>query len=220
MDEAEVPLLRIEKLSVAAGGVALLRRVSASVERGEVLGITGPSGCGKSTLLRTVSGLVDETEGGVLYKGQTRSAYGWPRYRREVVLVGQQPMLFDDTVEANLLRPFSYRSAALKEAPMDEARSLMERLAVGPERLGQSALSLSVGQQLRLCLIRALILEPRVVLLDEPASALDNVRAELVWDLVREKAAQGLSALMVTHDEEQAKRWCDRVMDLREFVVE
>ncbi|HIJ66317.1 MAG TPA: ATP-binding cassette domain-containing protein, partial [Candidatus Hydrogenedentes bacterium] len=164
--------LEVRNLAVGAAGGAILTGVNLTAAPGELVAVTGPSGCGKTTLLRTVAGLLDALSGTIHLDGHTPAAFGWPQYRRRVVLVDQQPVLLDRSVEENLKRPFSYQSAN-GGFPAARARTLLDRLGLEPDRWDQRARALSVGQQQRVCLVRALLLAPALVLLDEPTSALD-----------------------------------------------
>ena len=193
----------------------MLEGIRISVGRGEIVGVFGPSGCGKSALLRCVAGLCDPASGEIRFRDGPAGEHGWPEYRREVVLVGQQPALLEASVEENLARVFSYR-VSNRAFPRDEARELLERLEVGAHRLAQPARSLSVGQQQRVCLVRALLIRPAVLLLDEPASALDAQAAALVEDVLRRSVDEGRceGILLVTHDRDQIERLCDASLDL------
>lgn len=216
----ETKLLELRELSVKSEGTLLLRGLSLVLGEGELVALTGPSGCGKTTLLRSVAGLIDPAAGDVSFRGRCPRDHGWPAYRRQVVFVSQSPVMLEATVRENLARPFSYRSASARGFPEDRAGDLLDELGVGRERLGQQARSLSVGQQLRVGFIRALLLEPAVLLLDEPASALDEESAGLLRDrLGGEVASRGLSALLVTHDRSEASQWCHRRFDLRPFAA-
>ena len=204
------PLLELRDLTITAAGTLLHSQISLSVQPGELVAVTGPSGAGKTTLLRTVCGLQDPA-GTVLLEGKNGDAWGWPVLRRKVVLVSQKPALFALTVEDNLRRPFLYKSAAQTPFPAEAARRLLDELGVGTSCWEQDAQTLSVGQQQRVSLIRALLLEPLVLCLDEPTSALDPDSAGRVQSLISRLAAErGLAALIVTHSPEQAEHWCTR----------
>ncbi|MCH8203693.1 MAG: ATP-binding cassette domain-containing protein [Candidatus Hydrogenedentes bacterium] len=211
----DIPFLSLENVGVSVAGVSLLEGIRISVGRGEIVGVFGPSGCGKSALLRCVAGLCDPASGEIRFRDGPAGEHGWPEYRREVVLVGQQPALLEASVEENLARVFSYR-VSNRAFPRDEARELLERLEVGAHRLAQPARSLSVGQQQRVCLVRALLIRPAVLLLDEPASALDARAAALVEDVLRRSVDEGRceGILLVTHDRDQIERLCDASLDL------
>jgi ABC-type iron transport system FetAB ATPase subunit len=213
-------ILALKCLAVVAGGVRLLENIDLDLRAGELVAITGPSGSGKTSLLRTVSGLVDPLEGEVLFEDRPAGTDGWPAYRRRVVLMDQRPALLEAGVRKNLERPFSYASAG-KPFPAQRAKELLEKFGLGGIKDGQDARSLSVGEQQRLCLIRALLVEPAVMLMDEPTSALDKDAAADVERLIKEEAgACYLAALIVTHDEAQAARLCDRSFDIRAYMAD
>jgi putative ABC transport system ATP-binding protein len=195
------PLLSIDRLQLSAGQIVVVH---------------GPSGCGKTTLLRTLAGLIDPAAGDVSLCGRSAREWGWPRFRSLMPLVAQQPVLLDGSVEANLRRPFAYRSADGKTYDADDATRMLEAVGLPRAVVGERAKSLSVGEQQRVCLIRALLIEPKVLLLDEPMSALDNVAAEQVEVLLREAATdRGLSVLAATHQVQRARLWCDGDIELR-----
>jgi putative ABC transport system ATP-binding protein len=213
-------LLTGEGLTLVAGGVQLREGISFTLQKGERVAVAGPSGSGKTTLLRAVCGLDDPGAGTVRLLGKTPEEWSWPAFRRRVLLMEQRPTLLEESVEASLRRPFSYRVAAGQAFPRERAQALLERLGVGQSRMTQNARALSVGQQQRVCLIRALLLQPDVLLLDEPTSALDPQSVQLVEALLDEEAqARGLAALVVTHDPRQANEWCHRRLELGDFPV-
>lgn len=197
----------------AIGGRTLLGPVTVSLAVGELLALQGPSGAGKTTLLRTVAGLIDPLEGEILLRGKPAEDFGWPSYRRRVVLVDQQPVLLDGTVRENLERPWAYASA--KEAKPEERRFTqeLERLNLPPRLMDEPARNLSVGEGQRVCLVRALLLCPDVLLLDEPTSAMDAEATDRAEQLIRERVVEVRgTALIITHRDEQAARWCDRTI--------
>ena len=208
--EASEALLSLRGLSVSVVGRRLFSDFSVELRPGEMLGVTGPSGCGKSTLLRVAAGLEDADEGTVTLKGRDAGQHGYAQFRRNVVLVSQKPMLLDATVADNLARPFTYQ-VSRGSFPSDRAEALLERMRIEATALHQDARTLSVGQQQRVCLIRALLVEPEVLLLDEPTSALDEDAVGAVEELLTEYVSQGQkAALLVSHDRAQVARWCHR----------
>ena len=213
-------VLSLRDIAIAAGGKRLIAGLNLNLHSRDLLSVCGPSGCGKSTLLRVIAGLIPALSGVVLLAGAEAKAIGWPIFRRRVVLVSQRPVLFDDTVRENLIRPFTYRHAP-GQFPETAACAFLERLGIEPRRWEQNALSLSIGQQQRVCLVRALLLRPDVLLLDEPTSALDEQSAAALEETISHWAREeGGSAIVVSHDRSQVARWCDREADLRNFQPE
>ncbi len=211
-------LLQIDDLAVTAGDRVLLSGLNLCLEPAQLIAVSGPSGCGKSTLLRTLNGLLDAAAGTVRLRGDSPAQMGWPAYRREVMLVDQQPVLFTGSIEANLIRPFRFHTAG-GELPGRRARRMFDRVGLDAVRLADDALALSVGQRQRVCLIRALLTEPSVVLLDEPTSALDVTSAAQVEELIADEARRrNLAAIVVTHAGDRAADWCDRMLDLTPYL--
>jgi len=227
------PILRLHGLVVQTGERTLLTGFDLTVAAGELVAVTGPSGCGKTALLRTISGL-QAGEGTVTLHGQTPQQLGWPHFRRQVLQVDQQPVLLAGTVQENLQRPFTYGHMTAAFDP-DRASQLLARtglgdvglgdvghgnVGLGSVGLGSDALALSVGQQQRVCLVRALLLDPAILLLDEPTAALDEAAVAQAEELVTDQVTtQRAGALIVTHNTQQAARWCDRQIDLTPYLA-
>jgi putative ABC transport system ATP-binding protein len=208
-------VLTVRELGVAVAGQPLLTGLDFELGPAERVAITGPSGTGKTTLLRTIAGLIDPFHGSVHLNGKTPAEHGWPQYRRHVMWVAQRPVLFDGTVRDNLRTPFQYASSAHTAFDERAAADLLGLVGTG-NVLDQQARTLSEGQGQRVCLVRALLLQPEVLLLDEPTSALDADSRALVEALL-ERAA--IATLMVTHDETQVARLAHRSIDLKEYAV-
>lgn len=209
-----MPLLAAHGLTFSAGGQVLHRDLSLELDRGEMVGLVGPSGSGKTTLLRCLALLQDPDRGQLSLDGQSPDDLGYPRWRRQVMLVGQRPVLLDASVRDNLARPFTFATAGAS-FPEATARTWLERLYLEASRMNQNATTLSEGQMQRVSLVRGLLLEPAVLLLDEPTAALDSKATDAAERLLRERIeATGGAALVVTHDQSQAKRLCDRLVEL------
>lgn len=194
-------MLTVQDVVVDRGGVRVLDRVSATFAAGRCTAVAGPSGAGKSTLLRLLDRLVEPTAGQVLLHGRPLPSYDVLEVRRRVGLVQQAPVLLGDTVLRDL------RVAAPVTA--QEAAALLRRAGLEDLPLDRRTASLSGGEAQRLCLARALAVEPEVLLLDEPTSALDATSALAVERVVRALVADGLSAVLVSHDLRQARRLAD-----------
>jgi UDP-glucose/iron transport system ATP-binding protein len=188
------------------GGVRALDGVSLRVDDGELVGVVGPSGSGKSTLLRLLNRLVDPDEGSVRFHGTDVRELDPLELRRRVGLVPQLPAPVPGTVADNVA--FGPR---LRGEEVDPEPPL--RLAgLDPSFAERDASRLSVGEQQRVMLARALALEPEVLLLDEPTASLDSAATGAVEEALR--GLRGVSLVLVTHDRGQAERLAERTMKL------
>ncbi len=206
-------MLELVGISKRFGDVTAVADFSLSVPHGELLALLGPSGCGKTTVLRIVAGLEKPDSGQVLLGG--RDATPWPPERRGVGLVFQSYALFPHlSVAGNVA--YGLRGAARWR----RVRELLELVDLsGYER--RKPHELSAGQQQRVALARALAPEPKVLLLDEPLSALDAaLRKELRGELRALLKRMGMTALYVTHDQEEALALADRVAVMQEGRLE
>ncbi|MFO1056510.1 MAG: ABC transporter ATP-binding protein [Dongiaceae bacterium] len=199
----------IEHVVKLYGEVAAVNDVSLEVADGEFVTLLGPSGCGKSTLLRMVAGFLEPTRGDVRLHGQ--SVIGVPPYRRNTSMVFQDYALFPHrTVAENLAFGLRMRKVERGEIARRVA-AMLELLGLpgmGDRRISQ----VSGGQQQRVALGRALIVEPAVLLLDEPLGALDfKLRKQMQTELKHIQRRVGITFLYVTHDQEEALTMSDRV---------
>jgi putative ABC transport system ATP-binding protein len=200
--------------------VRILRKTSIHVDRGEVLAVVGPSGSGKSTLLRLFNRLLEPDSGMVLFAGENIQLLDPPSLRARIPLVAQRPFLFHGSVLDNLQVPARLRRTALPEAGDPAIRELLEMCQVSPSWLMRDARKLSVGQQQRVCLARALTGPCEVLLLDEPTSALDRPTADLMAQTFRRLSErQNLGIVFVTHDLHLAERSADRVALLLDGAI-
>ncbi len=201
-------LFELREVGLTRGGCAVLDAVSAGIPVGATA-VVGPSGSGKSTLLRLLNRLADPDSGEIDYRGRPLADYDPLALRREVSLVPQLPALLEGTVESNLRY-----AADLAGRELDVARCL--RLAgLGPEFAERDVARLSVGEQQRAMLGRALAQGPDVLLLDEPTSALDHVARDAIEAALAELRRElEISIVLVSHDPEQARRLSDWVLRL------
>jgi putative ABC transport system ATP-binding protein len=201
-------LFELSEVSLTRGDRRVLDSLSAAIPAGATA-IVGPSGAGKSTLLRLLNRLADPDAGTIAYRGKPLGEYEPLALRRQVSLVPQLPALLEGTVESNL----AY-AAGLAGKELDAEHCL--RLAgLDPAFAGRDVTKLSVGEQQRAMLGRALAQEPAVLLLDEPTSALDQVARDAIETTLAELRRElEISIVLVSHDPEQARRLGDWVVRL------
>ena len=190
----------------------ILERTTLGVTPGEVLAVTGPSGSGQSTLLLLYNRLLEPDNGRVLLTGKDIRTIPPPDLRAQVPLVAQKPYLFPGTVSDNLLASARLRRVELPELQSRDIKSLIEMCRVEQSWLDRNARKLSVGQQQRVCLLRALLGPCKAMLLDEPTSALDRqMGVQLAQTFKLLAAEKGLAIILVTHDLEIAQICADRI---------
>ena len=190
-----------------AGEAEILRGVTFAVQAGEVFSVVGPSGAGKSTLLRTINRLVESTAGNIFLDGAPIEEINPLELRRRIGMVFQLPALFGDTVEDTVL--YGVRLTG-KRADVEH---LLGLAGLAPSLASRNPQSLSVGQQQRVSIARALALEPEVLLMDEPTSALDQVARQRIEDLIGQLNKElGLTIVVVSHALDQVERIADRVV--------
>jgi phosphate transport system ATP-binding protein len=218
--QVSIDRMAVEDLSVAYGGKLAVKGVSLPVRQGEVLALIGPSGCGKTTLLRSLNRLTELTpsasfQGRVTLDGTDIASLEPTSLRRRVTMVFQQPNPFPMSIFENLayvLREQGSRRAR-KSVLEPRIHAALHRAGLFEEvkdNLSHPALKLSGGQQQRLCIARALVAEPEVLLLDEPCSALDPQSTEVIEDLIV-KLRDDVAVVIVTHNLQQAFRIADNV---------
>ena len=224
------PLLQVDDLHVrfpiAGGGLLGGRRllhavngISFSLEKGECLSIVGESGCGKSTTALSILGLQEPTEGAIRYRGQPLAGAGAPgrmQRAKAVQMVFQDPYASlnpRQSVRTSLAAPL--RLHGITAASEVEARieAMLKDVGLTPEQAGRYPHEFSGGQRQRIGIARALILEPEIVVLDEPVSALDvSIRAQIINLLLDLQEKRGLSYLMISHDLSVVEHMSDRVL--------
>jgi putative ABC transport system ATP-binding protein len=175
--------------------------------RDSITAVVGPSGAGKSTLLRAINRLIEPTAGEVYLDGEPTSGMNPLELRRRVGMVFQLPALFGATVEEAVL--YGARLAGLSA----DAGRLLEMTGLDASFNNKAPQSLSVGEQQRVSIARALALEPEALLMDEPTSALDEAARRRIEDLIRElNSSLGLTIVLVSHDLGQVERVADHVV--------
>lgn len=203
-------MIQIRDLLIQRNGIDALRINSLGIQRGETLTVVGPNGAGKSTLLLALARLIKPVSGEIIYDGKSQKQWDELEYRRKISFVFQSPLLMDMSVEQNVALGLTFRGT-----PKDEAR---ERVGKWMKQLGVESLSkrragqLSGGEAQRVSLARAFVLEPELLLLDEPFSALDPpTRAKLFEDLSALLKEDHRTAVFVTHNLNEATKLSHRI---------
>jgi len=202
-------LLEFKNISRTFAGSQYQLQVSGVLEAGKILSVRGPSGAGKSTLLKILARLLPPDSGEICYMGQAYQQIQPQDWRREIQYLPQKPVVFAGTVEENLRLPFSLSSIqSVLGYQHEQVLHYMERLGLGQELLKHEAAKLSGGESARLALIRSLLLQPHVLLLDEPTAFLDERNAEQVLRVLQmwlaENSRRGM--VIVSHKQEELQQ--------------
>ena len=221
MIEKSENIIEVVDFSASFGKVAVLKKLNLQFQKHSITCIVGSSGSGKSTFLRCLNRINDETEGfntvgeiAINKENIYNNKIDVANLRTQVGMVFQKPIVFPKTIEDNVLFGIKHH----KKIKKTERRAIVEKyLKLAylwdevKDRLKDSPLKLSIGQQQRLCIARSLAIEPEVLLLDEPTSALDPLSTKAIEDMVL-NLKQKITIIFVTHNEEQAKRISDQII--------
>ena len=208
-------ILDIKNIEVSIGEQLILQQIVLPITEHAITAVVGPSGCGKSTLLATLNGSLQSpkkvTNGQIIYDGLSVDSMNPQMLRRQIGLIGQQPTVFPGTIEDNMVFALNYYKELSSADRKAKAIQCLEQAGLYSEINGDMkrlASSLSGGQQQRLCIARSLTVDPRVMLFDEPCSALDiknslHIEALLIALKVKQ------TIVIVTHNLQQARRIAD-----------
>ncbi|MGT2929203.1 amino acid ABC transporter ATP-binding protein [Streptococcus dentasini] len=215
-------ILEIKHLKKSYGQNEVLKDISLSVKKGEVISIIGSSGSGKSTFLRSINLLETPTDGQILYHGQDvlEKGYDLATYREKLGMVFQSFNLFENL---NVLDNAVVPQTTVLKRPKDEAiavaKANLEKVGMGEQYWKAKPAQLSGGQKQRVAIARALSVNPEAILFDEPTSALDPEMVGEVLKTMQDLAKSGLTMLIVTHEMEFAKDVSDRVIFMDKGVI-
>ena len=196
------------------GDVVAVEKMNLDIEEGQLVTLLGPSGCGKTTLLRMLAGLEDPTEGDILINGVRINDV--PIHKRNLGMIFQNYALFPHkTIFDNVAFGLKYRNVPKNEIRDKVIRAIeMVRLPGVEKRMPSQ---LSGGQQQRIALARAIVIEPDVLLMDEPLSALDeNLREEMRREIDNLQQMLGVTTIFVTHDQREALSMSDKILVMKE----
>ena len=208
-------MLELKKIRKSYEGIEVLKNINLKIERGEIVSILGPSGCGKTTLLNLILGLTQVSEGRIIFDGEDITQM--PMEKRGFNIVFQDYALFPNL---NVYENIVY---GLKNKPnistTKEVQDLINLLGLG-KHLTKKIEELSGGQKQRTALARTLVMKPKILLLDEPLSALDGVIKESIKQKIKEIARDfKLTTIIVTHDPEEALTLSDKVLIVNEGQI-
>ncbi|MPM69310.1 Arginine transport ATP-binding protein ArtM [bioreactor metagenome] len=215
------PLIRVCDLHKTFDDLEVLKGIDYQVYKGDVISIIGPSGCGKSTFLRCLNLLERPTSGKVIFEGVDLAdpKLDITRHRQKIGMVFQHFNVFPHiTVKENITLAPVCNGILTKEQADETAMTLLKR--VGLEgKADASPRSLSGGQKQRLAIVRALAMNPDVILFDEPTSALDPEMVKEVLAVIRELAQEGMTTIVVTHEMAFAREVSNRVLFIHDGVI-
>lgn len=180
----------------------ILQNISFTVKKNDFLTLVGPSGAGKSTILKLIANLISPSAGEIRYQNKNINKLDPIAYRRQVSYCFQQPSLFGKTVKDNLLFPYQIRK---KEIDQQHLIDLLNRVDLGTDFLDKEITDLSGGEKQRVALIRNLVFLPKVLLLDEVTTGLDEDSKVIVHQLIKAIHDQGITIIQVTHDQDEIK---------------
>ena len=208
-------MLELKKIRNSYEGIEVLKNINLKIEKGEIVSILGPSGCGKTTLLNLILGLTQVSEGRIIFDGEDITQM--PMEKRGFNIVFQDYALFPNL---NVYENIVY---GLKNKPnistTKEVQDLINLLGLG-KHLTKKIEELSGGQKQRTALARTLVMKPKILLLDEPLSALDGVIKESIKQKIKEIARDfKLTTIIVTHDPEEALTLSDKVLIVNEGQI-
>ncbi|WP_312810805.1 amino acid ABC transporter ATP-binding protein [Sedimentibacter sp.] len=215
-------LIRVEGLNKSFGDLKVLNNITESIYDGEVVSIIGPSGSGKSTFLRCLNLLERPTTGKVYFEGVDLAdkKIDLDKHRQKIGMVFQLFNVFPHlkVIDNITLTPVLERKMKKEEAEK-KAEELLERVGLTDKR-DVYPTKLSGGQKQRLAIVRALAMDPRVMLFDEPTSALDPEMVKEVLEVIRDLALSGMTIVIVTHEMGFAKEVSDRVMFMADGIIQ
>ena len=208
-------MLELKNVKKSYDGTVVLKNISLDIGEGEIVSILGPSGCGKTTLLNLILGIVDADGGRIIFNGEDLTDV--PMEKRGFNIVFQDYALFPNL---NVYQNITYGLRNKPEISSKEEVEELIRLLGLEEHLNKRIGQLSGGQKQRVALARTMVMKPKILLLDEPLSALDGVIKESIKDRIRTIAKEyNLTTIIVTHDPEEALTLSDRVMIINDGEI-
>ena len=217
MMENNKEILKIENLNLEIGTVKILKDISFTVQKKEIIALLGPSGSGKSSLLKSINMLNTPSCGQIKYHNNDIQEISPMALRKKIGYVLQKPTLFGNDVMENLKYPCELHQ---KVFDINLVEFYLKKVNLKPDILEKKPNELSGGEQQRISLVRTLLLEPEMILLDEVTSALDEDNTLLIEELIKyENENNELTVIFISHNNEQAKRLAQKVIYMEEGVI-
>ena len=208
-------IIRRQKLD-AGGEVTILQELDACFEMGQLSVLLGPSGGGKTTVLRLLNRLDSPDSGQIVRRGKPLDSYPVRQLRRKVAFMPQQPKVFKGSLKENLLLPLTFCQSLVPEPTQSAFNELLEKVGLEVGLIDRPATELSGGEKQRLALARLLLIQPEVLLLDEPANGLDPPAREQLNRLLRQQVASGVTVVLSSHDIPFTRRVADNFLFLNQ----
>lgn len=209
-------ILKFSNVSFKDDNKYILKNISLSINEGDFVSIVGPSGSGKSTFLKLCSSLISPDEGDMLFKNKSFKEYDDVNLRKKVSYCFQIPYLFDHTVEDNLKFPYVLRNKAFD---INRVKELFNIFNMDISFIKKEVNNLSGGEKQRIALIRNLLFEPDILLLDEVTSALDKDNTLIVENVIKLMNKRGITILWVTHNEAQSRKYANKLITIESGLL-
>ena len=195
----------------------ILRDLTFTIQEGEFFVMIGPSGCGKTTTLKLINRLLEQTDGDIFFQGKRLKDYNLRELRLETGYVLQQIALFPNMTVAENIALIPEMKGMDKAAILEKTRELLTKVGLEPDQyLNRLPKDLSGGERQRIGILRAIIANPKVLLMDEPFSALDPISRSQLQDLIKNLHREfGMTTVFVTHDMDEAVKLADRICLMR-----
>lgn len=219
---SQQPFLVFDHVSLKAtiGAGYLLQDISFALQKGDRLALIGPSGAGKTSLLRLINRLRDASQGKIYISGKNIQQSSAIDLRQRATLVMQESSLLDDSVRDALIYPLQLRQMS-PDLIEGRLQTWIHRFSIPEDWLSRTALNLSMGQRQWVAIARALMIEPDILLLDEPTAALDAGRGQLLMQILKRWSDEsGTTMIMANHQLDLVESWCNRVLLLNQGRVQ
>lgn len=199
------PIIKVNNLVKCFGPRTAVDQLSFELFPGQILGLLGPNGAGKTTTMRMLMGLSRPSSGSIEIF-QLRLATNLKTIQAQIGVVFEKPNLFDNLSAYHNLAIY----CKLYDKPVSLVQPLLERMELW-ERAHEPVKHFSKGMKQRVLILRSLIHQPRLLFLDEPASGLDPVSAQIIWDYLKEQTAKGMTVILTSHDMQEVEQLCDQI---------